>query len=153
MESFKQKPEEEKIFSAIEKELKAKVSEQEREKFGGDYSINPENIKRFIEIGLDSIIEKLPENLNAVDLGGAGGRLAEGVKKELEEKGKHSQFTVIDNNKGFVKEAEKRELKTIEANLANDIPLKEIDLAIMRNVLHYNSLEDIKKFLQMLRIH
>ena len=147
MESFKQKPEEEKIFSAIEKELKAKVSEQEREKFGGDYSINPENIKRFIEIGLDSIIEKLPENLNAVDLGGAGGRLAEGVKKELEEKGKHSQFTVIDNNKGFVKEAEKRELKTIEANLANDIPLKEIDLAIMRNVLHYNSLEDIKKIL------
>ena len=76
MESFKQKPEEEKIFSAIEKELKAKVSEQEREKFGGDYSINPENIKRFIEIGLDSIIEKLPENLNAVDLG--GGRRALG---------------------------------------------------------------------------
>lgn len=73
--------------------------------------------------------------------------MAEGVKKELEEKGKHSQFTVIDNNKGFVKEAEKRELKTIEANLANDIPLKEIDLAIMRNVLHYNSLEDIKKIL------
>ena len=71
----------------------------------------------------------------------------------MEKKGKHSQFTVVDNNKGFVKEAEKRDLKTIEANLANDIPLKEIDLAIMRNVLHYNSLEDIKKFLQMLRIH
>ena len=147
MESFKQKLEEEKIFSAIKKEREAKVSEQEREKFGGDYSINPENIKIFTNVVLDKIAEKLPENFNAADLGGAGGRLAESVKNELEKKGKHSQFTVVDNNKGFVKEAEKRDLKTIEANLANDIPLKEIDLMIMRNVLHYNSLQDIKKIL------
>ena len=147
MESFKQNQEEEKIFSAIEKEREAKVSEQECEKFGGDYSINPENIKIFTNVVLDKIAEKLPENFNAADLGGAGGRLAESVKNELEEKGKHLLFTVVDNNKGFVKEAEKRGLKTIEANLANSIPLKEIDLMIMRNVLHYNSLEDIKKIL------
>lgn len=70
MESFKQKLEEEKIFNAIEKEREAKVSEQEREKFGGDYSINPENIKSFTDIVLEKIIEKLPENFNAADLGG-----------------------------------------------------------------------------------
>ena len=33
------------------------------------------------------------------------------------------------------------------ANTADIIPLKETDLAIMRNVLHYNSIEDIKKIL------
>lgn len=148
MELFEQKLEEKKVFSAIEKEREAKISEQEREKFGGDYSSNLENIKRFIEIGLEKIIEKLPENLNALDLGGAGGRLAESVKNELEKNGKHTLFTVIDGNKEFVKEAEKRGLKTIETNLVNSIPLKEIDLAIMRNVLHYNSLKDIKKILK-----
>lgn len=31
--------------------------------------------------------------------------------------------------------------------MANGIPIKEIDLTIMRNVLHYNSLENIKKIL------
>lgn len=54
---------------------------------------------------------------------------------------------MIDNNKGFFKEAEKRGLKTVEANLVSGISLKENDLIIMRNVLHYNSLEDIKKIL------
>lgn len=147
MELFKQNLEKGKKFNAIEKEREAKVSEQEREKFGGDYSINPENIKRFTDVILEKIMEKLPENFNAVDLGGAGGRLAESVKNELEKKGKYSKFIVIDNNKSFVKEAEKRGLETIEANLVNGIPQKEIDLAIMRNVLHYNSLEDIKKIL------
>lgn len=73
--------------------------------------------------------------------------MAENVKNELERKGKYSQFTVIDNNTNFVKEAEKRGLKTIEANLVNSLPKKEIDIAIMRNVLHYNSLEDIKKII------
>lgn len=72
MESFNQNLEEEKIFSAMEKEREAKVSEQEREKFGGDYSINPENIKRFTDVVLEKIIEKLPENINAVYLGGGG---------------------------------------------------------------------------------
>lgn len=76
MESFKQNLEEEKQFSAIEKEREAKVNEQEREKFGGDYSINPENIKSFTDIFLEKILEKLPENINAVDLG--GGRRALG---------------------------------------------------------------------------
>ncbi len=74
MKSFKQEQSlKEENFSAIEKEREAKVSEQEREKFGGDYSINPENIKSFTDIVLEKIIEKLPENLNAVDLGGQVG--------------------------------------------------------------------------------
>ena len=64
------KTQKKKIFSAIEKEREAKVSEQEREKFGGDYSINPENIKRFTNVVIEKIIEKLPENFNAADLGG-----------------------------------------------------------------------------------
>ena len=46
MGSFKDNLEEKK-FSAIEKERQAKISEGEREKFGGDYSKNPENIKNF----------------------------------------------------------------------------------------------------------
>ena len=68
MESFKQNLEEKK-FNAIEKELGAKVSEEQREKFGGDYSINPENIKKFFEIGVEKIVDKLPINLNLLDLG------------------------------------------------------------------------------------
>ena len=75
MESFKQNLEEKK-FNAIEKEREAKISEDECEKFGGDYSSNPENIKKFIEIGLEKIVEKLPEHLNVLDLG--GGRRALG---------------------------------------------------------------------------
>ena len=75
MESFKQNLEEKK-FSAIEKERESRISEGEREKFGGDYSSNPENIKKFIEIGLEKIVEKLPEHLNVLDLG--GGRRALG---------------------------------------------------------------------------
>lgn len=74
--------------------------------------------------------------------------MTETVKNELEKQGKNSQFTVIDVNKEFAKGAEKRGLKTIEADLANIIPLREIDLIIMRNVLHYNSLENIKKILK-----
>ena len=70
----------------MEKELEAKVSEEQREKFGEDYSSNLENIKKFIEIGLEKIIEKLPNHLDVLDLGGAGGRLAESVKNELEKK-------------------------------------------------------------------
>ena len=54
MESLKQNLEEKK-FSAIEKEREAKISEEEREKFGGDYSKNPENIKKFFEIGVEKI--------------------------------------------------------------------------------------------------
>ena len=53
----------------------------------------------------------------------------------------------MEINNEFVKEAEKRGLKTIVANTADIIPLKETDLAIMRNVLHYNLIEDIKKIL------
>ena len=146
MESFKQNLEEKK-FSAIEKEREAKISEEEREKFGGDYSSNSENIKKFIEIGLEKIVEKLPEYLNVLDLGGAGGRLAENIKNELEKRGKIAETTVVEINNEFVKEAEKRGLKTIVANTADIIPLKETDLAIMRNVLHYNLIEDIKKIL------
>ena len=146
MESFKDNLEEKK-FSAIEKEREAKISEGEREKFGGDYSSNPENIKRFIEIGLEKIVEKLSERLKVLDLGGAGGRLAESVKNELDKKGKTAEVTIVDVNNEFVKEAEKRGLKTIVINTADAIPLKETDLAISRNVLHYNSIEDIKKIL------
>lgn len=70
MESFKKKLEEEKNFNAIGKEREAMINEQEREKFGGDYSSNPENIKKFTDIVLEKILEKLPENFNGVDLGG-----------------------------------------------------------------------------------
>ena len=146
MESFKQNLEEKK-FSAIEKEREARISEGEREKFSGGYSSNPENIKKFIEIGLEKIVEKLPEYLNVLDLGGAGGRLAESVKNKLEKRGKAVEVTIVDINNEFVKEAEKRGLKTVVANVANSIPVREVDLAIMRNVLHYNSIEDIKKIL------
>ena len=75
MESLKQNLEEKK-FSAIEKEREAKISEEEREKFGGDYSSNPENIKKFFEIGIEKIVDKLPINLNLLDFG--GGRRALG---------------------------------------------------------------------------
>ena len=68
MESFKDNLEEKK-FSAIEKERQAMISEGEREKFGGDYSKNPENIKKFFEIGVEQIVDKLPINLNLLDLG------------------------------------------------------------------------------------
>ncbi len=146
MESFKNNLEEKK-FSAIEKEREAKISEEEREKFGGDYSSNPENIKRFIEIGLEKIVEKLPQHVKILDLGGAGGRLAESIRNELKKEGRTVEATVVEINNVFAKEAEKRELKTVLANLANDIPIKKADLVIMRNVLHYNSLEDIKKIL------
>ena len=69
MESFKQNLEEKK-FSAIEKEREARISEGEREKFSGGYSSNPENIKKFIEIGVEKIVDKLPINLNLLDGGG-----------------------------------------------------------------------------------
>jgi len=69
MELFKDNLEEKK-FSAIEKERQAKISEGEREKFGGDYSKNPENIKKFFEIGVEKIVDKLPKNLSVLDLGG-----------------------------------------------------------------------------------
>ena len=69
MESFKQNLEEKK-FSAIEKERQARISEGEREKFGGDYSSNPENIKKFFEIGVEKIVDKLLINLNLLDWGG-----------------------------------------------------------------------------------
>ena len=72
MESFKQNLEEKK-FSAIEKERQARISEGEREKFGGDYSSNPENIKKFFEVGVEKIINKLPINLNLLDWGGQEG--------------------------------------------------------------------------------
>jgi len=80
-------------------------------------------------------------------MGGAGGRLVENIKNELEKRGKITETTVIEINNEFVKEAEKRGLKTVVANVANSIPVREADLAIMRNVLHYNSIEDIKKIL------
>ena len=69
MELFKDNLEEKK-FSAIEKERQAKISEGEREKFGVDYSKNPENIKKFFEIGVEKIVDKLPKNLSVLDLGG-----------------------------------------------------------------------------------
>ena len=72
MESFKDNLEEKK-FSAIEKERQAMISEGEREKFGGDYSKNPENIKKFFEIGVEKIVDKLPINLNLLDWGGQEG--------------------------------------------------------------------------------
>ena len=80
-------------------------------------------------------------------MGGAGGRLVENIKNELEKREKIAETTVVEINNEFVKEAEKRGLKTIVANTADIIPLKETDLAIMRNVLHYNSIEEIKKIL------
>ena len=80
-------------------------------------------------------------------MGGAGGRLVENIKNELEKRGKIAETTVVEINNEFIKEAEKRGLKTIVANTADIIPLKETDLIIMRNVLHYNSIEDIKKIL------
>ncbi|RJQ30874.1 class I SAM-dependent methyltransferase [Candidatus Parcubacteria bacterium] len=154
MESFKQ----EKIgevpsndFKAIKKEREAKIREHEREKFGGDYSKKPENLKAFIEIGLSGIIEKLPSKIKAVQLGGAGGRLAESVKKILEGEGKNSDFSIVDVNKKFLEEAEKRGFGVFELNLVDKVPIERIDLAIMRNVLHYNSIEDIKKILRNIK--
>lgn len=114
------------------------------------YFSSPVNAKTFTQIGLPHIASILPAELKLADFGGGDGYLTCEVKNFLEKHNKIVEGIVIDGNPNFLEEAAKKGFITLEASL-EETKLKNIDLIIMRAVLHYNSKAVQKKILRKVK--
>ncbi len=121
------------------------------EKVFGGYFSDQKNIDDFIRIGIEPILEKFKSKNEIIiaDFGGGAGNLAEGVKSFLNQQFEIISMVVVDANPDYLKEAQKKNLDTVEANLLEYSNLEGYDLIIQRAVLHYN--ESPKKQKQLLR--
>ena len=116
-------------------------------KVHGGYFADPVNLKKFIELGIDPIINSFSKDINYVDFGGGQGHLASAVKKYLEDEGYMGNAIVADANDGYLLKAKERGLETKLCNL-EDKNFSNLDLATMRAVLHYNTPTNQKLILE-----
>jgi hypothetical protein len=109
------------------------------------------NIARiFIEVGIRPILGDLPKKIRVADVGGGQGLLVTTVRDYLVDEGFEVEAYVVDSNPDFIKECERKNLKVSLADI-RDCPLKDIELVIMRAVLHYNSVAHQYEILQAIK--
>jgi hypothetical protein len=107
-------------------------------KVHGGYFSDPENIERFIEVGIAPIVPELPREVKYVDFGGGQGDLALGVKRYLEANGRTVHAIVADANEEYLHIAETKGLEINPCNI-EETTFSDLDLITMRAILHYNS--------------
>jgi ubiquinone/menaquinone biosynthesis C-methylase UbiE len=115
------------------------------EKLGGLHADPKRMLKIAIPI-LNYIKIKKIKKIKITDWGGGTGILLKFIKQYLEKKikGVDIQATNIDVNPKQLKAVDKKEMKTILADLRK-LLLKDIDIAISRNVYHYFIPKDQQK--------
>ncbi len=106
-------------------------------KVHGGYFSDPVNLEAFVSLAIQPIESTLPKQLTLVDFGGGHGDLAEYVKNYLTQKGFVVQASVVDANDEYLKVVRTKGLDGTLSNL-QDVNLKDVDLILMRAVLHYN---------------
>ncbi|OGC83001.1 MAG: hypothetical protein A2788_00520 [Candidatus Abawacabacteria bacterium RIFCSPHIGHO2_01_FULL_46_8] len=118
-------------------DLKARVNIA---KVHGGYFSNLGAAQSFVNVGIKSIIKKLPRNIKLADYGGGQGFLTKIVADYLTSKKYKVTAFVVDANPEYLAVAKKDGLETHQCNLES-CDFKDADLIIMRAVNHYNAID------------
>lgn len=111
------------------------------------YFSDPKNIAKFVELGIQPILDHLPMEMRYVDFGGGQGHLALGVKEYIGHSGRKISTVVADANEDYLKEAKEKGLEIKLCNLEG-VSFSNLDLVTMRAVLHYNTPKNQKMILE-----
>lgn len=97
-----------------------------------------ETARKFAEIGVAPVLSALPQRVAYVDFGGGQGVLAQAVRDFVNAAGRPCHATVVDANPRYLAQAAAAGIATVCANI-EECDLRNIDLATLRLVLHYNA--------------
>ena len=92
---------------------------------------------RFVDIGIAPVLPALPNRVAYVDFGGGQGVLARAVRDFITAWGHACHATVVDANDHYLAQAAAG-ISTVHANIEEN-DLRDINLATMRLVTHYNA--------------
>jgi len=106
-------------------------------KVHGGYFADQKHVDEFVKIGIVPIIGNFQKLVRCADFGGGQGHLSKGVKDYLEHAGFKAEVLVADANEKYLNLANESGLDTRLCNL-EDCNFSNLDLIIMRAVLHYN---------------
>jgi|GEM_PF-1286140 len=102
--------------------------------------------RQFCKMGMVGIEASLPKKLSCADIGGGAGVLAEQTKEWLEDQGHDVSMVVVDGNSYSLDQARSRGLRT-EISRLDELNVGDLDLIVMRAVLHYNDQKTQEKIL------
>ena len=94
--------------------------------------------RRFAETGVGPIVSELPRRVIYADFGGGQGVLASAVRQFINSNRRECQATVLDANPNYLMQTAASGISAVCGNIEQS-SLRNVDLATMRLVLHYNS--------------
>ena len=106
----------------------------------GGYFSNREPLEKFWEI-IKPFVNLKKEKVSIVELGSANANLCDFITNKIKEDNLETESFAVDTQKESVEAINESSIKKVVSNIAEWNPNTNLDVILMRSVLHYNSLE------------